>query len=181
MIRRIFTYGLIAALLVGGVMIGGSMSWAYSGEPPPSNGMIVGYLTQLVALTLVFLGVKAHRDKALGGVIKFFPALGMGLAISAVATLGWIVAWEIILATSNLDFGAMMKEQMVAQAQAKGASDAEIQKAIADADSFAAMYANPPIRWSISFIEMFPAGVLVSLASAALLRNRRFLPARGAA
>jgi hypothetical protein len=30
----------------------------------------------------------------------------------------------------------------------------------------------------MTFVEIFPVGVLVSLISAALLRNRRFLPAR---
>ena len=32
----------------------------------------------------------------------------------------------------------------------------------------------------MTFIEMFPVGVLISLISAALLRNSRFLPARTA-
>jgi hypothetical protein len=30
----------------------------------------------------------------------------------------------------------------------------------------------------MTFIEIFPVGVLISLVSAALLRNSRFLPAR---
>jgi len=32
----------------------------------------------------------------------------------------------------------------------------------------------------VTFVEIFPVGVLVSLISAALLRNSRFLPARQA-
>lgn len=39
-------------------------------------------------------------------------------------------------------------------------------------------YANPLFRLPMVFAEIFPVGVLVSLISAALLRNRRFLPAR---
>jgi hypothetical protein len=41
------------------------------------------------------------------------------------------------------------------------------------------MYANPVFRLPITFVEMFPIGVLISLISAAVLRNSRFLPARG--
>jgi hypothetical protein len=181
MIRTIVLYGLAGALVVGAFMVAGSLTWANGGQAPPENGVAVGYLTQLVALTAVFLGIKHHRDVALGGVIKFFPALGIGLAISAVAALGWVVGWEIVLAMSNIDFPAMMKEQMLAQAQARGASEAELQKIAADAASFAQLYMTPPIRWSISFIEMFPVGVLVSLVAAGLLRNSRFMPARQAA
>jgi hypothetical protein len=41
-------------------------------------------------------------------------------------------------------------------------------------------YANPFFRLPMTFLEMFPVGILVSLISAALLRNARFLPARRA-
>ncbi|HEV7693566.1 MAG TPA: DUF4199 domain-containing protein [Hyphomonadaceae bacterium] len=178
MLTRIISYGIIGALIVGSLMYTGSIGWA-SGESHQSteNGLVVGYLTQVIALTFVFLGVKAHRDNALGGVIKFLPAFGVGLAISAIASLGWVISWEIVLSVSHFDMGAMMKEQMVAQAQASGAGEAAIQKAIADADSFAKMYQNPLYRMPMSFIEMFPVGILVSLISAAVLRNSRFLPA----
>ena len=181
MIRTILIFGAIGALIVGAFMVAGSLTWAGGGQAPPENGVVVGYLTQLVALTVVFLGIKHHRDVARGGVIKFFPALCVGIGISAVATLGWVIGWEIVLAMSDMDFPAMMKEQMLAQAQARGASEAELQKISAEAASFGEMYGNPLFRMPISFTEMFPVGVLVSLISAGLLRNSRFMPARQAA
>jgi hypothetical protein len=182
MVTRIVSYGIIGALIVGTLFWAGTLTWAEDGEHNMSEGgVVVGYITQVVALIVVFLGIKAHRDNALGGVIKFVPALGVGLAISAIASLGWVFAWEIVLATTGFDFGEVMKTQMVAQAQAEGKTAAEIAKVATDADNFAQMYRNPVVRMPISFIEMFPAGVLVSLISAAILRNSRFLPARGVA
>ncbi len=41
------------------------------------------------------------------------------------------------------------------------------------------LYAKPWYRMPMTFAEIFPVGILVSLVSAALLRNPRFLPARG--
>lgn len=181
MIRTILVFGLIGAVVVGAFMVAGSLTWAGGGQAPPENGVVVGYLTQLVALTTVFLGIKHHRDVNLGGVIKFLPALGVGVGISAVATLGWVIAWEIVLAMTQLDFPALMKEQMLAQAQARGALEPELQKIAAEATSLGEMYKNPLIRLPITFTEMFPVGVLVSLISAGLLRNSRFMPARQAA
>jgi hypothetical protein len=46
---------------------------------------------------------------------------------------------------------------------------------------FAVQYADPLYRLPVTFIEIFPVGVLVSLISAAVLRNPRVLPARRAA
>jgi hypothetical protein len=43
---------------------------------------------------------------------------------------------------------------------------------------FRQQYANPFFRLSITFIEIFPVGVLISLISAVLLRNPRFMAAR---
>jgi hypothetical protein len=181
MFRTILLFGLIGAAVCGAFMVAGSLSWAGAGQAPPKDGAVVGYLTQLVALTVVFLGVKHHRDQVLGGVIRFLPAFGMGVGISAVATLGWVIGWEIVLSISEIDFGAMMADMMVEQARARGASEAEIEQAASQADAWATAYANPLVRMPISFIEMFPLGLVVSLISALLLRNRRFLPPHRAA
>jgi hypothetical protein len=40
------------------------------------------------------------------------------------------------------------------------------------------MYDNPLYRLPMTFAEIFPVGLLVTLVSAVLLRNPRFLPAR---
>src|SRR5262245_32428759 len=171
LVTRIISYGIIGALIVGSLMYAGSLDFAKDGHQSSTGGLVVGYLTQVIALTFVFLGVKAHRDNALGGVIKFFPALGIGLAISAIATLGWVISWEIVMGMTHFDITGMMKEQMVAQAQASGGGEAAVQKAITDAENFGKMYQNPLFRMPMSFMEMFPVGVLVSLISAAILRN----------
>jgi hypothetical protein len=131
----------------------------------------------LLALTAVFLGIKHYRDKALGGVIRFVPALGVGLGISAVASLFWVVGWEITLAT-GFDFAGAYSESVLEAARAEGASAAELEQVAADSEAFLRMYRNPLVRVPITFVEMFPIGVLISLIAAALLRNSRFLPAR---
>jgi len=53
-----------------------------------------------------------------------------------------------------------------------------LNQAIADAESFATMYKNPLYRMPMTFIEMFPVGLLISLITAAILRNSRVLPAQ---
>lgn len=171
MIRLIVLYGLVA-----GVIVGTSLTWHTMNRSLPSA--FVGYLTMIIALTAVFLGVKQYRDKTLGGVIRFAQALLVGLGISAVASVVYAITWEVILAVSGFDFITFYSNAMIEAARARGASDAELQKTVADAASFAKMYANPLYRLPLTFIEMFPVGVLISLVSAALLRNSRLLPAR---
>lgn len=108
------------------------------------------------------------------------PALGVGLGISAVASLFWVVGWEITLAT-GFDFRSAYTDSVVAAARTRGAPPAELERIQAETADFLAMYANPLFRLPITFAEMFPIGVLISVLSAALLRNSRFLSVKGAA
>jgi hypothetical protein len=79
---------------------------------------------------------------------------------------------------SGIDFAGTMADTMVEQQRAKGVSGAQLEKFKADMDAFKAQYANPLFRLPITFSEIFPVGLLVSLVSAALLRNSRFMPVR---
>lgn len=176
LLRLVAFYGSIAGLVVAVPMVW--LMLTLEPEDAPDLGVVYGYLTMLLALTAVFVGVKQYRDKVLGGAIRFGPALLVGLGISAVASLFYTIGWEISLAYSGFDFASAYTNAQVEAARAKGISGEELQKVIADGETFVKNYANPLYRMPLTFIEMFPVGVLVSLISAGLLRNSRLLPAR---
>ena len=176
--RKILTYGLIAGLVVAIPM--NVMILATPGHLPLAYGMVFGYVTMLVALSAVFVAVKRHRDTELGGVIGFWPALGMGLGISLIAGIIYSLAWELSLAMSHMDFATAYANTLIAEKKAAGATPEAIAALTAEMEAFKVQYANPLYRMPMTFAEIFPVGVLVSLVSAALLRNRRFLAVRHA-
>ena len=94
------------------------------------------------------------------------------------AAVFYVVAWEAVLAITDMDFIATYSSAMLEQARAEGASAEALAKLAADMEAMKVQYANPLFRLPMTFVEIFPVGVLVSLVSAALLRNPRFLPAR---
>ena len=176
MSRTILKYGLISGLIVGLFEFGTVV--AFSGMPPLKYGMVIGYTTMLIALSMVFMGIKRYRDVERGGVIGFWPALGIGLGISFIAGVFYVAAWEAVQAWTHMDFAGDYARAIIANERAKGASAEAIAKLTADMNAFKVQYADPMFRLPMTFTEIFPVGVLVSLISAALLRNRRFLPAR---
>ncbi|MDQ0466002.1 uncharacterized membrane protein YhaH (DUF805 family) [Caulobacter ginsengisoli] len=174
MLRSILIFGAIAGLIsvspfVYLILTNGS---AHSGS------VVVGYLTMLVAFSLIFVAVKRHRDRNLGGVIKFLPALGIGLGISLVAGIVYVAVWDIYLNISHFAFVDEYAPVIVKGALAKGATPAEAARQAAE---FKTTYMNPLARWPWTLVEILPVGVLVSLVTAGLLRFRQFLPARGIA
>jgi hypothetical protein len=174
MMRTILIHGLYAGLILGLF----AAVTAMTGPPPEPWGMIVGYLAMLIALSMVFVGIKRHRDLAAGGVIGFWSAFGFGLAISLVAGILYVIAWEIALPLSGADFIGDYSRQVIADMRAKGASAERIAKVSADMAKFREDYANPLFRIPMTFLEITPPALLVSLVSAGLLRNPRFLPMR---
>ena len=177
MLRIVLFYGVVAGLVVTLPMLG----YLALSEPEISDhSAVLGYSIMLLALTAVFFGVKNYRDRAQGGVIGFMPALLMGLGISAVAGVLYVIGWEIYMAATDYTFAAAYGDAMVEAARAKGASPEEVDRIAGEMAAFAEQYANPIFRVPVTFIEIFPVGVLVSLISAALLRNSRFMPARQA-
>ena len=176
MFGNILKYGLIAGAIVGGIMF--AQFTLMGGEHNFEYGMLIGYATMLVALSAVFMGIKRHRDKELGGVIRFWPAFGMGVAMSVIAGILYSLSWEASQAVTGGDFMAAYSNYVIGQARANGESAAAIAKMTAEMAEFKVQYANPWYRLPMTFSEIFPVGVLVSLVSAALLRRPTFLPAR---
>jgi hypothetical protein len=176
MIQFILRYGVIAGLIVAIPMAWIMITLPADTRTTPS--MLLTYVIMLVALSMVFVGIKQYRDKALGGVINFSPALGLGLAISAVAGVFYAAAWEVSQVFMTFDFADFYAKSMVENVRAGGGSPEEVAQAAKRASDFLALYSNPLFRVPMTFLEIFPVGVLVSLISAGLLRNSRFLPAR---
>ena len=176
MLRRIVRYGVVAGLIVGVPLFG--LTVALNGHPPLRYGALIGYTTMLIALSTVFVALKRHRDVDLGGVIRFWPAFALGLGISLVAGIIYVAAWEAALAVTHSDFAATYANTLIENEKAKGVTGEALAKLVAGMEQFKAQYRNPLYRLPMTFAEIFPVGVLVSLVSAALLRNSRFLPAR---
>ena len=178
MTRIILIFGIAAGVIVAVPMC---LMVANSEHGSAAQSYFAGYLVMVLALSLIFFGVKRLRDREMGGVIRFVPALLAGLGISAVASVIYVIGWEITLAVTDFAFIDSYSSAAVEAARAKGASAAEIEAVIVNMDEFRRQYANPLFRLPVTFIEIFPVGCIISLISAALLRNSRFLPARAPA
>ena len=176
MMRTILKYGVIAGVVVG--VLGFITFGAFGGLPPLKYGMVIGYTTMLIALSAIFVGIKRHRDVDRDGVIGFWPALGIGLGISFIAGVFYVVSWEAVQVATNLDFADAYSKAIIAQEKARGARPEVLARLAAEMDRFKVQYADPLFRLPMTFAEILPVGVLVSLVSAALLRNSRFLPSR---
>lgn len=175
MIKNIFIYGMLSGGIVIGMMITG---FVLSDGKGAVTSQLVGYLIMLVALTLVFVGIKRHRDHNLGGIIKFGTAFKMGLGIAAIAGFTYVGIWETYLTLSEFDFIEKYTAGVIESKKAKGLTGAELDALIANMAQLKENYAKPLFRLPMTFLEIFPLAAIIALISAVLLRNEKFMPAR---
>lgn len=174
--RYAIIYGTLAGLVIIGVMLTGIVA---SDHDSVFASMWFGYSVMLVAMTFMFVGVKRFRDVEHGGVIRFWPAFRMGLGIAAVSAIAYILVWEIYLAATGYRFMDDYLAGIARDLQAQGRSAAEVAREMAGYEWMRTSYPNPLVRIPLTFLEIFPIGLLAALVSAGLLRNPKVLPARG--
>ena len=140
---------------------------------------IVGYAGMLIALSMVFFGIKSYRDNYSGGTITFWKGLQVGLLISAIAALFYYIGGELysLLNPGFLErFFEKYSEYHLHGMRVRGASEADIAAMAEEMNRMWEMLRNPLVRFGVSLIEILPVGVIVSLVSAGLLRKREVLP-----
>ena len=174
--RYAFIYGGIAGAIAIS-LISAMIGMELTGHD--ETAMWVSYLIMLMALSLIFVGVKRYRDVECGGIIRFGRAFVLGLGMAALSGLIYATGWEIFQAVSGYDFMGEYSASMLERMRAEGASAAAIEAQAAELRGFEQSYRNPLFRVPMVFLEIFPVGLLVALLSAALLRNPKLMPARG--
>lgn len=141
--------------------------------------MWFGYLVMTVVMApFIFVGVKRYRDVERGGVIGFWRARGVGLAIAGIATVAYALVWEAYLASTGYRFIDDMIAFETARLQAQGVTGAVLAEQQAGFETMRELYKSPIMRFAITAMEISPVALLLPLLSAAALRDPRVLPAR---
>ena len=171
-------YAIVYGLAAGGVAVAAIVASIAFDLPDHFHSEWFGYLVMLVALSLIFVGVKRYRDNECGGVVGFGRAFSVGLGIAVVAGLVYVAGWEAYVALSGEDYMADYTAKVLRELRAEGATAATIAAKASELRDLTELLRNPLYRLPMVFAEIFPVGLLVSLISAAVLRNPRALPAR---
>ena len=169
--KIVLRFGLASGVLLVAMLVG-MLSLYKRGTFDFDYGEVVGYSSMVLSFLLVFFGVRSYRDTAGGGVISFGKAFKVGLLITLTACAMYVIAWEIAYFNFFPDFLDQYTAHALAKMREAGESPAEIQKATEQMADMAKLYTNPLFNSAITFMEVFPVGLIVTLVSAAILRRK---------
>jgi hypothetical protein len=168
--KTVLTFGLISGSILSIMMLA---TLPFMDSIGFDRAEVIGYTTMVLAFLLIFFGVRSYRDNVAGGSVSFGRALAVGALIAVVASICYVVTWQIIYYKLAPDFVEKYQAYTIEKARASGESQVAIDKRIVDMQRFAEMYRNPVINAAVTFIEPLPVGLVFALVSAGILGRRR--------
>ncbi|HSS75238.1 MAG TPA: DUF4199 domain-containing protein [Thermoanaerobaculia bacterium] len=136
------------------------------------HSYIVGYSSMVLSFLLVFFGVRSYRDNVAAGTIGFGKAFQVGLLITLITCAMYVIAWEIAYFNFFPHFLDDYSVNVIAKMRSSGASEVAIREATTKMAAMAKNYSNPFFNSAITFLEVFPVGLIMTLISAAILRRK---------
>lgn len=165
--KTVLTFGLAAGAFITTMMIYSTIT-CYNNTDFRGN-MVLGYAGMLVAFSFIFLGIKSYRDKYLNGTITFGKAFKAGLYMSLVASSVYVGVWLVEYYVFIPDFMEKYTAQMIRIASEEGPQSAEAKaKEMAE---FSVYYKNPLFVVIISYVEVLPIALVITLISSFILKG----------
>ena len=176
--KVVLTFGLLSGLVLA-VFVFVIAGLCESGTIPIEKMELVGYTTMVIALSMIFFGIKSYRDNH-GGSITFWKGIQIGLLITLIASVLYFAGAELYSLTHPgftdrvfTKFTELQADQM----RQSGATQDQINKMIQDGRAMIELMENPIIFFGICLMELSPVGIIITLVSAGILRKREVLPA----
>src|SRR5690606_16755597 len=127
----------------------------------------LGYAAMLVIFSLIFFGVRNYRNKELGGIITFKKAFVTGLMITLLASTMYVVLWLFYYYLFVPDF-----LDIYIPIALNNTSPENLAEKTVEMEQFKEMYKNPFFVIIVTYAEVFPIGLVVTLLSAFILKKR---------
>jgi len=167
--KTILTFGLISGALISVMM---ALTIPFQDKIGQNHGYVIGYTTIVVAMLFTFFGIRSYRDNVGKGQVTFAKAFAVGISITIISCICYVVTWEIIYFNFMPDFMDKYSAHVLQKMQASGATAAAIQTKTDELKKLKELYANPFFNVAMTFIEPFPVGLLITLISAGILRKK---------
>jgi hypothetical protein len=162
--NSILKNGIFGGIIVSIVMI--SMMLYMKTYPDREPSAIVGFGSMLLAFLFVILGIKQQCETN-NGVITFGKAFLTGLSISLVISTIYVLVWLIIYYNFFPDFMEQYSKMVL-----KNTNSEELAAKTAEMNQMKGWYKNPIMIILLTFMEILPIGIVVSLIGALVYKKK---------
>src|ERR1700689_4567071 len=122
--KTILTFGVISGAISSLMMVGTVPVRHMIGY---DKSIVIGYTSIVLSFLLVFFGIRSYRDNIGNGQITFLKAFAVGISITVISCICYVVTWEVIYYNFLPDFWDKYGAHLVEKLRASGASPAAVQ------------------------------------------------------
>jgi len=170
--KIIWTFGLIAGVIVAAFMVTSTVLCHNNPEFEGESSMILGYTGMLIAFSFAYVGVKNYRDKYNNGAITFLQALKVAGLITLIGCTIYVGVWLIEYYIFMPDFMETFVANQIKQAKDNGMHGAELNNKIAELKGYQDIYKSPFGVILFTYLEPLPVAIVVTLVTALILKRK---------
>ena len=163
--KIILKYGILGGIAASIVM--SSITIYMKLNPEKTVGMFIGMFTMILAYTFIVLGIIKLRNENDGIIITFGKAFLCGLGILFITSTIYVLVWLIIYYNFFPNFMEHYCDLALKQTPPE-----ELAAKKAEMEQYKEMYKSPIGVILLTYMEIFPIGVIFTLISAAILKKK---------
>jgi hypothetical protein len=167
--KTVLTFGIISGAVSALMMLS---TIPFMHKIGFDRGLIVGYTAIVLSFLLVFFGIRSYRENVGGGKITFGRAFAVGILITLISCIFYVITWEIVYFNFMPDFADKYTAYMVEKVRASGGNQQAINATIEQMKEMKRLLDNPLKNAAMTFLEPFPIGLIITLISSAILRKK---------
>ena len=168
--KNVIIFGLISGAWIA--TMGIYTAAACYNNPEFKGNDFLGYASMIIAFSFIFIGIRNYRNKFNNGVITFGQAFKTGLYISLIASTLYVVVWLVDYYVFIPDFLDQYIDHVLYRAQIDGASQPELDEKASQMADFKELYRNPLFVVLITYSEVLPIGLIITIVSALILKRK---------
>jgi len=167
--KYVLRYGVFAGVVVASMLF---LFVLLAETPLMSNyGETIGYASMVIAFSTIFFAVREFSKEK--PTVGFKPAFLIGLKITIIATVIYTLAWFVLTNTIAQDFMEIHYQKGVEEIHNSDWPKAEKAARLERMKYFRELLKKPLVKIGVTISEIFPVGLLISLATALIFRKKQ--------
>jgi hypothetical protein len=168
--KNVLIFGLISGTIITTMML--YMAALCNANPEFKSNDFLGYTFLVGAFAFIFVGVRNYRNNYLGGTISFGKAFKTGFYISVIASTMYVLVWLVDYYVFIPGYLDQYIAHVLYKAKLNGATPIELAETAKQMADFKELYKNPVFVILITYAEVLPIALLISLISAFILKRK---------
>ncbi len=165
--QNVILFGAILAALHS--ILGYIMVIVMYNDPEFKSYDVLGYIVLLLMYSVIFFGIRNYRNKELDGQISFGHAFKTGIFITLFAGTVYVILWVFIYYLFIPDFMEVFTQHVLYQTT----TEEELLAKKEEMEQFSKLYENPIWVVLLTYAEVIPTGLVVTLISSLILRKKK--------